>query len=180
MAGKSWAEKLADDKDFPRVEPLTGGMRRTYGPGTIVIPRPREVDELMRRVPRGRLVTINDLREVLARRHGATVACPICTGIFARVAAGAAGDEEAAGRVRVTPYWRTLRGAGELNPKYPGGLAEQARRLEAEGHRVVARGAKRAVADYEDSLVSVERLSAPVPRKRAARPAASPERSRHA
>ena len=36
----SFREKLADAKDFPRVQELTGGMKRRYGPGTIVLPAP--------------------------------------------------------------------------------------------------------------------------------------------
>ena len=133
-------------------------MRKRFGEGTIVIPRPVEVDELMRRVPKGRLVTINQLREVLAARYGATMACPICTGIFARVAAGAAGEDQQEGKKRVTPYWRTLKSDGELNPKYPGGLSAQKRLLADEGHRVVARGKRHLVEGYEECLVSMASL----------------------
>ena len=39
-----------------------------------------------------------------------------------------------------TPYWRTLKAAGELNPKYPGGVQDQKAKLEAEGHTVIQRG----------------------------------------
>ncbi len=78
---RSFREKLADPKDLPRVQQLTGGMKLRYGPGTIVLPAPSEVEALMRKVPRGRVTTINQLRECLARRHGATGACPIVTGI---------------------------------------------------------------------------------------------------
>ncbi len=152
---RSFRDKLADAKDLPRVQPLTGGMERRYGPGTIVLPAPAEVDELMRRVPKGRVTTINQIRECLARRHGATVACPIVTGIHARIAAGAAGEDEADGRKRVTPYWRTLKGDGELNPKYPGGLAGQRHRLEAEGVEVVARGQRLFVRDSERLLAKL-------------------------
>jgi hypothetical protein len=149
---RTFREKLADAGGLPRVERLTSGMRRRFGPGTIVLPSGREVDALMRRVRKGRLTTINLLREVLARRHGATVACPIVTGIHARIAAGAAGEAAAAGERRITPYWRTLKAGGELNPKYPGGLAGQRRRLEAEGHVVVARGTRLFVQGYERAL----------------------------
>jgi hypothetical protein len=38
-----------------------------------VIPAPIEVDEIMRMVPSGKLITINQIRETLARRHGATI-----------------------------------------------------------------------------------------------------------
>ena len=149
---RTFREKLADDKGLPRVQRLTGGMKRLWGPGTIVLPSAREVDALMRRVRKGRLTTINHLRTVLARRHHATVACPIVTGIYARVAAGAAGEDEAAGRTPITPYWRILKAGGELNPKYPGALTGQRRRLEREGHTVVARGKRLFVADYERAL----------------------------
>ncbi|HML47459.1 MAG TPA: MGMT family protein, partial [Clostridia bacterium] len=42
-----------------------------------------------------------------------------------------------------TPYWRTLKAEGELNPKYPGGVEAQRAKLEAEGHTVVRRGRSR-------------------------------------
>jgi alkylated DNA nucleotide flippase Atl1 len=153
---RSFREKLIDPEDLPRVQPLTGGMKRRFGPGTILLPAPSEVQALMRKVRKGRLTTINRLRECLARRHGATVACPIVTGIHARIVAGAAGEDEADGKKRVTPYWRTLKTGGELNPKYPGGLAEQRRRLESEGHEVVARGQRLFVRDHEKSLARLE------------------------
>lgn len=148
----SFRDKLDDPKDFPRVQPLTGGMKRRYGPGTIVLPAPREVEELMRRIPKGRVTTINQIRESLARRHRATVACPIVTGIHARIAAGAAGENEAEEKKRVTPYWRTLKGEGELNAKYPGGLSGQRRRLQQEGLEVFARGDRLFVRDHKRFL----------------------------
>ena len=153
---KSFREKLRDEKDFPRVERLSGGMQRTWGKGTIVIPSPLEVDGIMKKVRKGKLITINRIREIVARRHGATIGCPICVGIFARIAAGAAGEELEEGRKRVTPYWRTLKGKGELNPKYPGGIEEQKLRLESEGHVVVAKGKRHVVEDYERRLVDME------------------------
>ena len=152
---KTFREKLADNKDLPKVTRISRGMSRTLGEGTIVMPAPWEVDELMKRVPKGRLITINGIREALADRHGADVACPIVTGILARIAAGAAGEDEAEGKKRVTPYWRTLKKGGELNPKYPGGVEGQKLRLEAEGHLVEARGKRFVVRDYERSIVRI-------------------------
>lgn len=70
---KSWREKLADDKDLPKVIKIGERLSQRWGEGTCVIPAPREVDELMRKVPRGKLTTINDVRAALARRHGATI-----------------------------------------------------------------------------------------------------------
>jgi hypothetical protein len=149
---KTWREKLEDSKDLPRVEKIEGRMSRRWGSGTVVIPAPLEVDAIMKRVPRGKLITIDLIRRSLAQRHKATMACPITTGIFAWIAAHAAEDEVHEGRKRVTPYWRTLKAQGELNPRYPGGVAHLRARLEAEGHTVVQKGKRLVVANYERAL----------------------------
>jgi hypothetical protein len=149
---KSWREKLADNKGLPKVGDVTGGMSKRWGEGTMVIPAPGEVDALMKQVPRGKLATINELRAALAVRHKVTFACPITTGIFSWIAAHAADEAAAEGAKKVTPYWRTLKTGGELNPKYPGGAAGLARRLRAEGHKIVRKGKRVLVADYQKSL----------------------------
>jgi alkylated DNA nucleotide flippase Atl1 len=153
---KSWREKLNDDKDLPRVVTIDGKMIKRWGEGTLVIPAPCEVDDLMRQVPSGKVATINHLRVALAARHGTTIACPITAGIFARIAAGAATEDEAAGLKLITPYWRTLKGEGELNPKYPEGCEGQKIRLEAEGHTVIQKGKKFLVKDYKKHLAKIE------------------------
>ncbi len=66
---KSWQEKLADSKDLPRVQEVTPNMSQRWGTGKFVIPAPVEVDEIMKKVPRGKLTTINDIRQVLAQKH---------------------------------------------------------------------------------------------------------------
>lgn len=149
---KTWSEKLLDSKDLPRVEKITEGMSRKWGTGTIVIPAPIEVDELMRKVPEGRLTTINHIREALAKKHKATIGCPITTGIFASIAAHAADEQKQNGQESITPYWRTLKVGGVINEKYPGGTEEQKKLLKIEGHIVVRKGKKYVVVDYEKSL----------------------------
>jgi hypothetical protein len=149
---RSWREKLADDKGLPKVGKVTGNMSRRWGTGTMVIPAPREVDALMKQVRKGRLVTINELRATLAKKHNADFACPITTGIFSWIAAHAAAEAEAGGAKRITPYWRTLKTGGEVNPKYPGGVDALAKRLRAEGHKLVSKGKRVVVADYEKKL----------------------------
>jgi hypothetical protein len=135
---KTWREKLADDKGLPKFSRITGKLRRTWGTGTMVVPAPREVDAVIRTIRKGRTATINDLRTRLARRHGVQICCPLTTGIFSWIAAHAAAEDEAAGRKRITPWWRVLKNGRQLNPKFPGGVREQARRLRAEGHQVAA------------------------------------------
>ena len=151
-ARKSWAEKLADSKGLPKVIPIDARMSKRWGEGTCVIPAPRAVDALMRRVPAGRVTTVNEIREALAKKHGATICCPITTGIFAWIAAHAADEAERAGEADIMPFWRTLKSGGELNVKYPGGGEAVRKRLEKEGHRIVAKGKRMFVADCERVL----------------------------
>jgi hypothetical protein len=152
---KSWREKLADDKDLPKVVEITPDMSQRWGTGTVVIPAPREVDEIMRSVPKGKLITINRIRERLAKKHGASIGCPITTGIFAGIAARAAEEDAAEGKKDITPYWRTLRVGGTLNEKYPGGVEAQAKRLREEGHTIEPNrsGKPKKVKDFERALV---------------------------
>jgi alkylated DNA nucleotide flippase Atl1 len=149
---KSWREKLADDKDLPKIGEAGGKYSQHWGVGRFVIPAPREVDALMKQVPKGRVVTINELRAALARKHKTDFACPLTTGIFSWIAAHAAAEAEAAGKKRVTPFWRTLKTGGEINPKYPGGVEQITKRLRAEGHQIVAKGKRMLVADYENKV----------------------------
>ncbi len=141
-AKRTWKEKLQDSKDFPSLQPIEGKMVSKWGEGTMLIAAPIEVDEIMKTVKKGKLITIDEIRRQLAEKHGATVTCPLTTGIFAWIAANAADEDEQQGRSRITPYWRTVKAGGELNPKYPGGIENVRRRLESEGHSVVQRGKK--------------------------------------
>ena len=149
---KTWRQKLEDDKGFPKVSKINGKMSRRWGTGTMVIPAPREVDQLMRRVPSGKLTTIDELRKTLAARHGATIACPITTGIFAWIAAHAAAEASKAREASTTPFWRTLKSTGELNPKYPGGIPLLKRKLRAEGHTIRQRGKRFFVESFRECL----------------------------
>lgn len=152
---KTWREKLADDKDLPKVVKLEGDAVQRWGGETLAIPAPREVDALIRKVPRGKLATTNELRAAVARSHRAAVGCPITTGIFAWMAAHAADEAASLGEPNITPYWRALKVKGELNPKYPGGIPALIARLEAEGHAVIQKGKRFFVRDYEKSLAKL-------------------------
>jgi hypothetical protein len=152
---KSWREKLASANGLPKVVTLDATRAARFGGNTLAIPAPREVDELMRRVPRGQVATINELRAAVARKHDAEKGCPITTGIFSWIAAHAAAEAAAAGEAKITPYWRTLKNKGELNPKYPGGIPALASRLKTEGHAILKKGNRFFVCDYEQALAKL-------------------------
>jgi alkylated DNA nucleotide flippase Atl1 len=151
----SWQEKLANSKDLPRVKKIDEKKSKRWGTGTFVIPAPIEVDEIMRKVPKGNLITINEIRQILAKKHNATIGCPITTGIFSWIAAHAADEMEKEGKKNITPYWRTLKTGGTLNEKYPGGLENLKKRLQAEGHTIIRKGKSKnfMVKDFEKTLV---------------------------
>jgi len=150
---KTWKQKLADNKDLPKILDIPDRLQKNWGSGNFVIAAPAEVDELMRRVPKGKVTTINHVRMALAKKHDTTTACPLTTGIFAWIAANAAEEDAIENKKkRITPYWRTLKSGGLLNEKYPGGAAAQKKRLLAEGHTVTKKGKHDVIVNLEKSL----------------------------
>jgi len=115
----------------------------------MLIAAPMQYNEIMAKIPEGKIITADRIRARLASQAGADVTCPLTAGLFTNVCAHAAverGD-------RSFPWWRTLKAKGELNDKYPEG---QKLLLETEGHTVVQRGKRSFVADYENKLAELE------------------------
>ncbi len=104
--------------------------------GRMLIPKPFDVDAIMRKIPAGKLATVEQIRARLARDCGADYTCPLTTGMFLRIAAEAAEEDLIEGREPITPYWRVIKAGGSLNEKFPGGVEAQAARLREEGHSV--------------------------------------------
>ncbi len=150
----NWTDKLNNTKDLPKYfDSSNDKFSRKFGEGRFVIPAPLEVDALMRKVPKGKLTTINELRTALARKHKTDFACPITTGIFSWIAANAADEMARQGRKRITPYWRTIKSDGQINPKYPGGIEVIRGKLEAEGHTVIQKGKRFLVVDFQNKSI---------------------------
>lgn len=118
--------------------------------GAMLVPTPLLVARALRRVPSGRLITPAQLRTRLARAAGADLTCPMTTGIFLNIIAGAAEEALAEGRPALAPYWRVVDERGRLPPKFPPGPQRQAVHLRTEGHHV-SRDYR--VADVADALV---------------------------
>ncbi|MCK4474914.1 MGMT family protein [Candidatus Bathyarchaeota archaeon] len=149
----SWREKL-EKKQEPKIVDIPPKMVKRLGTGKMLIPRPLDVDALIRKVKKGKLVTQAEIRERLAKDFGVDVTCPITTGIFVRIAAEAAEEDLHEEKKRVTPYWRVLKKDGGLNPKFPGGVEAQAARLKEEGHVILVSKGKKPprVKDFEKYL----------------------------
>ncbi|MFA5133538.1 MAG: MGMT family protein [Patescibacteria group bacterium] len=155
---KDWIQKIKDGskKDLPKVVEIKDekGIKR-WGGRTLAIPAPIEVWEIMKKVPKGKLITTNEIRAKIAKKYKAEVGCPLTCGIFSWMAAYAGEQERAEGKKNITPYWRTLKSGGILNPKYPCGLPKMKKMLEAEGHKVIKKGKNYLVQDFEKKLVKI-------------------------
>lgn len=149
-------EKLKK-KQEPKIVDIPSKMVKRFGTGKMLIPKPLDVDALIRKVKRGKLVTQGQIRERLAKDFGVNVTCPITTGIFVRIAAEAAEEDLRDGKKLVTPYWRVIKKGGSLNPKFPGGIKAQAARLKEEGHIILASKGKKPpqVKDFEKHLQTI-------------------------
>lgn len=149
---KDFNAMLHDSKDMPKYQTITDPKSiEKYGGDRMYFAPPLEYDRVMRQVPCGKVVTVGEIREYFARKSGADFTEPITAGIFVSVAAWASYQR----KEDETPYWRTLKANGELNPKYPGGVEAQKEKLEAEGHTVVRKGRTNIryyVKDYEKVL----------------------------
>jgi alkylated DNA nucleotide flippase Atl1 len=152
MARKTFNEKLQDSKDMPKIIEIDDEKSvERYGGSRMLIAPPLEYNEIMASIPEGKLITIRQIREFLAERHGAEFTCPMTAGIFINLAARASCEREE----DKVPFWRTLKSDGELNPKYPGGIDYQKSMLEAEGHTFFTKGRKNIryfVNDYEKNI----------------------------
>jgi hypothetical protein len=144
---KTWREKLETEQE-PRV------VDDPRGRGRMLIPRPLDVDALMRKIEKGKLATVEQIRERLAKDSGADFSCPMTTGIFLRIAAEAAEEDLSRGEKQITPYWRVVKADGGLNEKFPGGVEAQAARLREEGHSIEPGVGKKPprVREFEKSL----------------------------
>lgn len=142
-----WREKMERPEE-PKLVRVPPKMSQ-FGKGMMLIPTPKLVDKVVRRIGKGKLITVGEIRRTLANDFSADVTCPLTTGSFLRIAAEAAEEDRANGRKRVAPYWRVVKENGGLNPKFPGGEPQQARHLRSEGVKIIKRGKGSFVKDFE-------------------------------
>lgn len=142
----------------PRLVEVPEKWAKRIGDGRMLIPTPLLVDKAIRQIPKGRLATVNMIRDLLAGQCDADMTCPLTTGIFLNIAANAAEEERAAGKKRITPWWRVIKEGGILSSKFPGEAALQAKLLREEGFDI-GKGKTKAnnyVMNYTGKLVTFE------------------------
>jgi len=155
---KSWREKLENPpKGLPKVVNGPPKWEKRFGGRRVLVPTPLLVDELIRKVPKRKLVTVKQIRERLAKDFEAESTCPLTTGIHIRIIAEVAEEDLKMGKNRITPYWRVIKTDGSLNSKFPGGVKTQAARLKEEGHNILPGKGKKPpkVKDFEKHLAEL-------------------------
>lgn len=149
---KDFNAMLNNSKDMPKVQIITDKKSiEKYGGERMYFAPPIEYDRVMKLVPYGKVITVSKIRTHFAKLSGTDFTEPITAGIFVSIAAWASEQRSD----NKTPYWRTLKANGELNPKYPSGVEAQKRKLEAEGYTIVKKGRtniKFYVKDYQNVL----------------------------
>ena len=136
---KDFNAMLNDSKDMPKFQTITDAKSiEKYGGDKMYFAPPIEYAKVMKLVPYGKVTTVGNIREYFAKLSGADFIEPITAGIFTSIAAWASYQRSE----NETPYWRTLKVNGELNPKYPGSVEKQRKELESEGHTVIQKGRK--------------------------------------
>ncbi len=112
---KSWREKLIGIKHFPKIlkfGPKIGPCRKaleSWGAkigDTVVLAPHIEVDNIMKKVPEGRLITIKEICEKLAQKYGTKFCCPLIYGISIWIVSHASEEALKEGKKDITPYWQ--------------------------------------------------------------------------
>lgn len=152
---KDFNAMMQNSKDMPKIQIVTDEKTiKKYGGTRMFFAPPIDYDEIMRRVPKGKLLTVSQIREYLAKKNNADFTDPMTAGIFINIVAWASYQRNE----DVTPYWRVLKSDGELNSKYPEAIELQKQLLIEEGHTIVSKGVKNIkyyVKDFEKSLIEL-------------------------
>ena len=109
MAIVDWTQRLQEDPEpVVRRMPVTrAGVKRGQ---LMLLPSARIVDDAIRVIPKGKCLTLLELRAKLARQYKADGCCPVYLGYRLRTVAEAACEARDRG-VResgLTPIWRVL------------------------------------------------------------------------
>lgn len=110
------------------VECIPKTMEKFLGcTGKLVKPSPDTVESLLRQIRKGKIATISQLREKIAKDFNVETACPAAT----MKALQLISKQEQA-----KCFWRVVTAKGELISKFPGGVAGHAELLLREGHQI--------------------------------------------
>ena len=119
-------------------------MEKYFGcSGKMFKPSPSTVASLIKKIPEGRVTTLDALCKILAKKAKTEVACPATTEKSLCLAA-----TESLAKNTHLPYWRVLKKNGDLIQKLPNGIEGHAANLMKEGHKIVSTSKSKGVENF--------------------------------
>ena len=123
-------------------------MEKYFGcSGKMLKPSPNTVASIIKKIPEGRVATIDTMCKKLAKKFKTEIACPATTEKSLCLAA----TESVTKNTRL-PYWRVLKKNGELIRKLPNGVEGHAANLMKEGHKIISTSTSKGLKDFESVL----------------------------
>ena len=120
---KSWVEKRDIDKEC-QVKTNPKIFADIPAGAKMLIPTPKIVDKLVKRIPDGSFLYLKQIRKKLADDYNAEMTCPVVTGISMRILSEAAFEEYQMHKdiERITPFWRIVEPDSKLAGKLACGI----------------------------------------------------------
>ena len=130
--------------DTNKIESIPKTMEKFLGcSGKMVKPSLNSVKNVVKKIRKGKLVTLEILREKLATDFNVQTACPASTTKMLQILS----KEE-----HPICYWRAVKKKGELLSKFPDGVEGHAALLECEGFEIDFSKKNPIVIGYQDKL----------------------------
>lgn len=115
---KTWLDKLSEKKE-PRIKRIDFDFADIPANSNMFIATPQIIDNYIKKIPKGKNVTVQTMRKDLAIENRADYTCPVTTGIFLRIVAEANFEKfiQANSLKGVTPFWRVVEPNSTLSKK---------------------------------------------------------------
>lgn len=132
---KTWSEKFLTRTE-PEVIVLDKKFADVQAGESMVITTPKIIEDYMRTIPKGQESSVAEFRVWAAKKYKADKACPVTSGMFARIVAEKQIEEMDAGKVAekdIAPFWRMIGPKSPILKKLSFDLGIWKKHREAEG-----------------------------------------------
>ncbi|MDX2130197.1 MAG: hypothetical protein SFU91_14280 [Chloroherpetonaceae bacterium] len=115
---KTWEEKF-----HTRIEPEIKRIDKAFADipenGLMLIATPKIIEDYVRQIPKGTVVSIKQMRRDLAAEYGAEFTCPVTTGIFLRIVSEVNYERYLSTQdaSQVAPFWRAIEAKSSILKK---------------------------------------------------------------